>query len=406
MKKILLLLAVFLLAFFLRAAFLRIWYGTGQGGRLSGDAHGYLTLAENINEGKGFQLEGAPTARRPPIYPLLIAFLLKYSPFPQGVQLLQVLIGAMSCVVLFGLGKEMFGEGTGGWAAGIMAVDYLSIRQTVSVMPETLFVFFLLVSFYCLWRAWGEGKTGWVMAGGLAAGLSLLTKDVLIFFYPAMALWFLFWKQPWKIRLVRAGAFFFSLLLVIVPWIVRNNRYYHYPVLITAGSGYTLYLANNPSVRVGKTGGDWELGIDTDLPRTVPLPDLGGKMTEWEWEERYFRNQALDFIKNEPVQFIKLMGKKIVNMWRPFQTDSPLAAQWASAAAYLPVLFLGLGGMAASLKRWREFFPVFLLCVYLFLLHAVLIGHIRYRYPLMPFFMIFAAFAMFELRKKSPSLKS
>ncbi len=390
---------IFVLALGLRIFLIGVWYQTGQGDRLSADGYCYRTMAENLIQGKGFQLEEKPTARRPPVYPLFVSFFLKYNLFPLGIQIAHALIGALSCLLLFALAKEIFDEKVGLLASGILAIDYLSVRQTLSIMPETLFVFFLLGTFYFLMLAYREKKMKGVILAGLLAGLSLLTKEVLLFYFPFVVLWVFLWKNSWKNRFLMAGIFSVSLAIVIAPWVVRNSLLYGRPALLTVGGGgKTFYLANNPQATGGITGGDWVLGVDTAMPQDVPssfrnspTPDI---------EEDYFFKEAVNFIWKNPWSFVKLAGKKIVNMWRPYQTDSPVPARWASAVSYAPVLILGLLGLFRSANRWREFFPIFTLIGYIFFLHALLIAHIRYRYPVMPFFMIFASFALLQFFRK------
>jgi len=386
--------AIFLCALLIRMALIAAWYQWGSGDRISWDGGGYYVLAKNLLAGKGFQWEGIATAKRPPLYPVFIAGLLPWSPFPLGVYIAQALVGALSCVALFGLGQVLFGRRAGLAASLLMAFDYVSIRQTVSVMTETVFVFFLIVSFYCLIRSEKERKNRWLIGAGLLSGAACLTRDVFIFFYPCIVLWILLWKETGRIRLYRAAAFLIPFLLVIGPWILRNSLLFKRPVLITTGVPALFYLANNPTTTGGTTGGDWEVGLDTLPPEDVKWPTAYTDQPEW---ERYILKQALDFIRNNPGQFVGLMGRKIVNMWRPYQSDSPLTARWATALTYLPVLVLGLGGMLWKIKCWRKFFPIFTLILYTFSVHAILIAHMRYRYPVMPFFMVFAAFTLVKL---------
>jgi len=264
-------------------------------------------------------------------------------------------------------------------------------------MTETLFVFFLIVSFYCLIRGEKERKTRWLIGAGLLSGASLLTRDVLILYYPCVILWFFLWREPWKMRFYRVSAFVIPLLLVIGPWILRNSLLHKRPVLITTAVASTFYLANNPTTSGGTTGGDWGLASDSRPPQGVTWPTTDTVDPEW---ERYIMKESFEFIRNNPRRFVELTGRKIVNMWRPYQSDSPYLARWATALTYLPIVTFDLWGMLQSLKRWKEFFPIFTLLAYTFSLHAILIAHMRYRYPVMPFFMVFAAWMFVKLWEK------
>ncbi|MBI4549595.1 MAG: glycosyltransferase family 39 protein [Candidatus Omnitrophica bacterium] len=407
MKKAVL---IFLFALAVRIAFLAGCYGMGQGGRVSSDAGGYLIIARSLAEGKGFQWEGQPTTRRPPIFPAYMAALLKVSPYPLGVQAADVAVSALTCLVLYGLGKEMFSAKVGLLSAGLLAVDYVSIRQTIAVMSETLFLFFLLLSFYFLARAIRTGKRGLFFGAGLAGGLSLLTRDFLIFYFPLAAAGFLFLMAP-KRRCAGWAIFFLAGLgLTTMPWMVRNSLLARRPALITAVAGHTFYIGNNPYATGGRTGGDWEWNVDSRMPLDDPyFLSLSG-----EDAEKYLFGRSVEFIRANPRRFCVLVWKKIANMWRPYQTDSPLPTKVIMGLSYVSIMIFALLGFARSAPRWREFLAVYGLIAYHVVLYALLISSIRYRFPLMPFFMIFASYGIlsiwgpnrFKLKEPRPSCAS
>ena len=383
------LIVIFLIALLVRLALVAVWHQSGKGNLISHDGRGYGTVAHSLLEGKGFLFDGHLPNRRPPVYPLFLALFMKLGAFPWGLHLAQAFLGAASCLILYGLARQIFDEKAGLLAALVFALDYASFRETVSVMPEVLYVFLLLGSFYFLFRARREGRARWLVLAGLLGGMSLLTKDLLVFYYPCVIVWILLWPNAWKTRLFRAGLFLVGLGLVVAPWVVRSTLIHGRPVLITVSSGHTLYIGNNPLTKGKTTGGEWGLGEDMDY---AEYPE-GMELFSVEADRYYFR-KGLDFIRRNPRRFFVLMGKKIVNMWRPYQVDSPRLARWLTALSYVPVALLGGAGMIRSLGRWRRLFPIFSLIGYVFLIHAVMIGQIRYRYSVMPFVMMFAAFVL------------
>jgi len=388
---------IFFLALFLRGALIFIWHQTGHGHHISDDGTGYYDLAQNLITGNGFSSYGKATTHRPPLYPFFIAFFMKLqAPFPLGIQMGQAVLGALSCVILFLLGEQVFDERVGLTASLIQSVDYASVREVVATMPEILFVFFLLASFYSLERGAREGRGRWFGAAGIFVGLSLLTRETLLLFIPVIIFWMMRLDRPWKLRLGGVGVFLVALSLTLAPWIVRNSLVVGKPVLVTTRAGHTFYLANNPRTTGGRTGGDWDYLHDTSFPVGDPnLPPFESLEAN-----RYLFSQGWNFIQTQPRSFLRLMGRKIVNMWRPYQADSPLVAKGATALTYLPVMILGLTGIFLTRKRWRELFLFHSILLYIFSLHAVLIAIIRYRYPAMPIFSLFAAFALVWIWEK------
>jgi 4-amino-4-deoxy-L-arabinose transferase-like glycosyltransferase len=398
MKKIL---WIVIVALAVRLLFVGFWYLNGQGARMASDADIYREIAQNLEEGRGFQMDGEPTARRPPLYPLWIALFLKGRCYPLGVRLGDAVLGAMSCLFVFGIARELFGRRAGFFAALFFAVDYISIRQIVSLLSETLFVFLLLASFYLLVLGRRRQKISFFFWAGVFGGLALLTREVLLFYYPFLIAWLLFETgAPCRQSLVRAGFMTLGLIVAAGPWVLRNSLVFHRPTLITLSAGLTFYVANNPTSSGGRTGGDWEIGKDTVLPTNVR-----SKLWTAGAENEFFR-MGIDFIKRSPRRFFELMGKKIVNTWRPYQTDSPWAIRWVTGLPYILIMILSFCGIFLNFRQWREFMPFFILIAYVFLLHAVLIGEIRYRYPVMPFFMVFAgagAVFLWSKMKRQPS---
>lgn len=391
MKKIA---VIFILALTVRLALVAAWHQSGKGNLISHDGRGYGTVAQSLLEGKGFLFDGHLPNRRPPVYPIFLAFFMKFGAFPWDVHLAQAFLGAASCLILYGLTRQIFGEKAGFLAALVLALDYASFRETVSVMPEVLYVFFLLGSFHLLFRARREKGAKWPVLAGLLSGLSLLTKELLVFYYPCVIVWFLLGPDAWKTRLFRAGCFLLGLGLVVAPWVVRSSLIHGRPVLITVSSGHTLYIGNNPLAQGKTTGGEWGLGEDMDY---AEYPE-GMELFSVE-ADRYYFQKGLEFIRQNPRRFFVLTGKKIVNMWRPYQVDSPPPARWLTALSYIPVVLLGCLGMIQSWARRKELLPILFLIAYVFLIHAVTIGQIRYRYSVMPFVMIFAAFVAAEIWK-------
>jgi len=391
MKKIFL---VFLIAWIIRLGFVLIWHAIGRGDHLSSDALGYYQIAESLARGDGYRLFGELTARRPPLYPLFITFFLKLRLFPIGVQITQSLVGALSCVILYQISKRIFDEKSGLVSACILSVNYLAVRQSVSVLSETLFVFLLLLSFFLYFGALAHFSKWWFFGSGLTAGLSLLTREVLLLYYPFMVLWILLEKAPRIAPIRSAILFLLGFTLAVGPWTLRNVFVFRQFILVTASAGHTIWLSNNPETEGGKTGGDWVLGEDVVYPDDAYADKLSDSDIEL---DRYFYGKAIHYILKNPGRFFKLMLVKIVNTWRPYQTDSPQYAKWATALTYLPVMFLGFMGLWWSRRRWRELVPIYLLILYIFFLHAILVAQIRYRFPAMPFLMIFAAYAGLEI---------
>lgn len=380
--------AIFLLALVVRLVMIAAWAGAGHEGRLSGDSEQLYQMAESVVEGKGFQLHGAPTSRRGPLYPLFIALWLKSGFYPAGLELAQALLGAFSCVLLFLIGRHLFTASVGMLAAGILAFDYLSVKQVIYILPETVFIFFVLLSLYFFFRSRrDEGLLG-CLASGLFAGIAVLTKETLAIFFPLLVVCFFMEKRGWRLALLRSLIFLAAFTSTLAPWLVRNMRVYQDGIFLTINAGHVLYLGNNPQVVERIHGGDWINEEDTQYPKGDPhLPPLLSLEAD-----RYLMGKALDYIRLRPGAFVRNMGIKVVRLWYPYYSKAQVLSKWIMAVSYLLVMSCGILGLVLTRKRWRDFLPIYLLVFYVTWVHSVTIPGIRYRYPVMPFLMIFAAY--------------
>ncbi|MBI2167216.1 MAG: glycosyltransferase family 39 protein [Candidatus Omnitrophica bacterium] len=384
--------AIFMLALLVRLVMIAVWAGAGQEGRLSGDSDQLYQIAESLVEGKGFELYGAPTSRRGPLYPLLIAAWLKAGFYPSGLELAQALLGAFSCVLLFLIAKHLFRTSVGLLAAFLFSFDYLLVKQTVYILPETLFIFFILTSFYFLFKSQTDKRLLGSLAAGLFAGLAVLTKETLSLYFPLMVIYFFMEKKGWRRAILKSLIFLAAFTSTLAPWLVRNKQVYRDGIFLTINAGHVLYLGNNPQVTQRIHGGDWINEDDTQYPKDDPaLPPLLSLEAD-----RYLMGKAIDYIRRHPVVFFKNMGIKALRLWFPFYSKAQVLPKWIMTVSYLIVIPCSIIGLLLTRGRWREFLPIYLLVAYVTFIHSVTIPGIRYRYPVMPFLMIFAAYGMLE----------
>jgi 4-amino-4-deoxy-L-arabinose transferase-like glycosyltransferase len=118
------------------------------------------------------------------------------------VRLPSALAGALTTLVVYALGKEMFGRLQGFLAAGLLAVSFIHLTYSQDVRPYTLLVLLTALSVYCLLRAERTGTGRWWAAFAAASIANVLTSyNVLTLVLPALGpyvLWVL-WKA-WRER--------------------------------------------------------------------------------------------------------------------------------------------------------------------------------------------------------------
>jgi hypothetical protein len=167
------------------------------------------------------------------------------------VRLPSALAGAITPVVVYGLGKILFGRVQGLIAAALVSVSFIHISYSQDVRPYTIFMLFTALSVYCLLMAEQSRLGKWWIAFAAASVLNMLySYNTLTLVLPVMAPFFLWvlWKlRPRKGESLRpftyaAGAMFVVALVSIltlldilsVPRIAPDLRYFSASALVTA----------------------------------------------------------------------------------------------------------------------------------------------------------------------------
>jgi len=358
------------------------------------DAHSYNQIAVNLLDGKGFVTDGGLYARRGPVYPLFLAIIyLIFGYSFVAVRFAQAIIGALTCIIIYLLSKELFDKKVGLIAAFISAIYYPFILQPAYLLTEVLFTFLLIAMLYFLIRYYYKKDFFSLCLGGLIFGISILCKGILFLFIPLLIIWLVVieFKQHSK-NVIATFVTLIFIFLPMFPWIVRNYLFYNAFIPSQIGGGLALYIGNNPKA-TGGTGGWHKLRQDGFLPEnidnlfTVEVDKLS-------------QIKAINYIRNNPERFIKLGFNKIINMWRPFYVDAMLINKIIMTFSYIPIMIFAILGIFLTRKKYKYISIFYFLFIYYIMIHVIFFGVIRYRYPVMPFFIIFAAFSLVFLINK------
>jgi len=217
-----------------------------------GDSEQYLLLAQGLLHHGRFAWDSRPNTFRTPGYPFLIALL------GGNVTLLvlaQVMLGALTVLIVLLAGKHAFGRRAALAAAALVAFDIASILYAGLVMAETLLVLLLALGLLLVLKR----RHG---LAGLALGAAALVKPVaLLAFLPFAGL--LAVRREWR------GLGMLLALYTVLPglWTVRNYIHYRrlgFTSLTGANMLYTYAGALEAELR----------NITTDSARVVLASDV------------------------------------------------------------------------------------------------------------------------------------
>ena len=371
-------------------------------GRLD-DPDNYLVLARALAEGRGFVLNGRPTAYRPPLYPMVLAptVAILGARIAWGIAGLHLLLGA-GTVVLTATAARRWGLGPGRTllASAIVACDPVLVGQGRLVMTETLAAFLMAGALAAL----AEGNTRGAARGGVWLGLGTLCRPSALAVAGLVTLVAgLAGPGPWPVRARRAAAIALATIATLLPWAWRNARLFGEPVWTTTHGGYTLALANNPvyyaevvdgppgTVWSGPNQRRWFVAVDRAM-RGLSEPEA----------DRRFRALALRMVVERPRDFVRASLARLGRFWgvAPAGAVYPRALRIATALWSFPLgIALAFGLTRRELWRWPRIGAPSVL-IALTAVHALYWTDLRMRAPAVPAIALIAASA--PTRRKMP----
>jgi tetratricopeptide (TPR) repeat protein len=366
---------------------------------LMGDSRSYDEWAQRIAAGDWM---GTDVFYQAPLYPYFLGAI--HAVFGRDlfvVRLCQAIVGALSCATL-GLAAERLFSRRAGLVAGVgLAIYAPAIFFDALIQKTVLDVFFVCVALLILSRLIDSpNRVGvWVLLGVVLGGLCLTRENALVFVVVILA-----WITVTRRRAIEAAAFVLGCALILMPVAARNYAVGGGLYVTTSQWGPNFYIGNNPrsdgtymSLRPGRGAPEYERQDATELAEHA----LGRRLTPSE-VSNYWSGRAMDFIVSQPVAWMRLVGRKLVLLWNAdemLDTESQEShAEWSRLLAiggwfghFGLLVPLALFGVIAT---WHDRSRLALLYAMTVSYAASVVAFFvfaRYRFPLVPFLMLFAA---------------
>ena len=164
---------------------------------------------------------------RAPLLPYLLS-ILYFLKLNFLVILFIPLIGALSVVLIFTLGKKMFNEKIGIYSAIFLALIPLHVIYSAKILTGVLSTFFILLAFLSFWKGYEENNKKYKLLFGLFLALALLARYTTLWVIPIFLIYFLirdkslvFIKDKYLWGAI--GIFF----LTLVPWFIYGMFEYN-----------------------------------------------------------------------------------------------------------------------------------------------------------------------------------
>jgi Tfp pilus assembly protein PilF len=369
---------------------------------LVGDGVQYDAWAQDIAHGHWL---GSAVFYQTPLYPYLLALL--YSTAGRDLMLLrglQAALGVASCVMLAWAGRRFFDTRVG-IGAGLLLAAYPPAIFSDGLVQKSSLDLFLATLLLALLAAFPERqRLRWLMAAGLALGAFMLNRENARVLYPVIAAWL--WFGPVGVaprRLVWVAAFTAGTAVLVLPVAVRNQVVGGEFLASTSQLGPNLYIGNHRGA-----GGAYEpllpdrgnAGYEQQDARQLAERATGAALSPGQ-VSAYWVRRTVDDIRASPSAWVRLLGRKLlltINRGEVADSESfEVYADYSTLLHGLSWFTFGILLPLATLGVWhrrREWRTLALLYAWeLALAASVVLFYVlaRYRYPLVPVAVLFAA---------------
>jgi 4-amino-4-deoxy-L-arabinose transferase-like glycosyltransferase len=359
--------------------------------------------------GKGYTIDGIPTAYWPVGYPAFLGSIFwVLGPNLLYAKLANVLLYVGILYLAYAIARELFSsEFTGRMTLLLLAFYPNHIAYSSLLSTENLYLFLLLLGVAALILERRDGIWKGISTG-VVFGLACLVKPQTIFI-PLLLILVLYLRRSDTRRLLAmVSTVYLALGAIMLPWTVRNYYVFDALFYISNNGGVTLFIGNNPHAN-----GTY-MPFDEELRSLLPLsPDDDEHDVDVK-----ARKYALDYMLAHPAKTLRFSSIKLYYvyredvegmnwnngaiMWEKSREPGHKALFWfliglaqnyylctmAAFAVSLPVLFA---------KRGSRSVPTLGLYIiaYFSAICMVTIGISRFHFPLIPWILMYVA-SLFE----------
>ena len=415
---------------------------------LIGDAAGYYQWAAKIASGEWL---GDESFYQAPLYPYVLGLWLRLVGWEiGGIRLLQALWGALGVWCLCCGTARILGWRTGIVAGAMLAVYAPAVFFDGIVQKTSLGCLLVCVLLVVMGWAKHAKRAHAAVVVGAVAGLLVLTRENAIVWLPLVGIWLLMrggkvtgtvssrrlsgkvvlrtlhgrhGDQPLRRasdsstgsstgrkRLVQIGGYILGLAVVLTPVGIRNKVVGGEWSLSTFQAGPNFYIGNHrgadgryqPLVRGRETPAferkDATALAERDLGRTLSPREVS----------RYWMGRAIGDIRDNPLRWLGLTVRKMLRVWNGYEvSDAESLEVYRDDSVTLRVLgsvwhfgilcSLAAVGVVTTWSQWRRLWIYYALIVSMALAVALFYVMARYRFPLVPLLIPFAAAGCVEL---------
>lgn len=338
------------------------------------------------------------TAFRVPLYPTFLAGVSQVANADRHTfQIAGCLVGTGTVVLTGVLGRQLVDARVGLVAAAITAFSPALVNVDASVMSETLQVPLVTVAMLLLVRAWRRHTlAGWALAG-LVLGFAMLNRsDALVVVATLLVVMLVSGSQPFVVRARSAAVLALAALVVVAPWMIRNNREVGTYALSTIDSAEAVAGANCDTSYTFPRIGLWDARCR--VLEVAPPSEVGRR----DALVRRAREYAMEHWTRAPL-VAAVRGLRVWGLWDPLtqsrdESDDSRNTRWqlVTWAVFLATLGVAARGFVLARRRGVILAPFVALFVAITVGAMATYGKQRLRVVAEPEIAVLAAIAIVE----------
>ncbi|MHC4911803.1 MAG: tetratricopeptide repeat protein [Planctomycetota bacterium] len=324
-------------------------------------------------------------------------------------KVVQILLGSLTCLLTYQLGKRIFNQGAG-IIAGLTTALYGPLIFFDGELLATGWAAFWAVSLILLFLTGPSRRSAWFFfVLGMCGVLSIITRPTFVPFFIAGLIWLAIrvYRNSRSVRevLIRLSMVLLGFLVIAVPVGAKNLRLTgHFGILPSSG-GLNLYIGNNPDyiqTMAARPGWPWQ--------EIVELPERSGVSGNMWAQQKFFLRNVKNYIVAEPLSFVKGLIYKASQFLSsreiPRNVDVYLFGKWSRLLKLLTfkagpfgfpfgiLLPLTVLGLVKYFKRIPA--PLLLFLIFYPLSIILVFPSARYRAPVVPAMSVLAAAGVLE----------
>ena len=370
--------------------------------QLGPDATWYALQASTVADGKGYLdparyygFRGAvATASFPPLWPSLLAVVNKIgADTRQAYELTGAAVGTGTVVLTGLLGRRVRDPKVGLVAAALVAASPFLIAADGSLMSDSVFVL-LITAAVLLSYAASDNPTPvrWLVLG-VVLGIAALARSDALVLGPLLIVTVV-WRvraAPWIRRITLGLIAIAAMVVVLVPWTIRNISSLDDTVVLSNNSGSLLEGANCSATYGGKELGRWDLRC----LHYVGAPGLSEAAAA-----RKARDHGIRYARDHPSRLPLVASVRALRVWGLYDPVRQSRAEavetrqegwqvvgWVYWIVLLP--FAVAGGLLLR-RRAVDLAPMLAVIAGVTLLAVLSWGNQRFRLPAEPVVLVLA----------------